>query len=76
MVLEKLIGKTEDSVTRMDIIPLLRAPLMGGRSEQKDRILRCISILKMRKLFFKKVKSRKWKQSCMFWHQNFWITKN
>lgn len=45
-VLEKLIGKTEDSITRVDIITLLFAPLMGGRSEQKDRILRCISILK------------------------------
>ena len=58
-VLEKLIGKTEDSITRMDIIPLLFAPLMCGRSEQKDRLLRCISILKNAEAVFQKSEIQK-----------------
>lgn len=58
-VLEKLIGKTEDSITRMDIIPLLFAPLMGGHSEQKDRILRCIRILKNAEAVFQKSEIQK-----------------
>ena len=53
-VLTKLIAKTEGSVTREDIIPLLFAPLMGGRSEQKDRILHCIQILKNAESAFQK----------------------
>ena len=58
-VLEKLIGKMEDSITRVDIIPLLFAPLMGGRSEQKDRLLRCISILKNAEAVFQKSEIQK-----------------
>ena len=53
-VLTKLIAKTEGAVTRENIIPLLFAPLMGGHSEQKDRILHCIQILKNAESAFQK----------------------
>lgn len=43
---KKLSDKATGDLTREDIIPLLFSPLMGGRSEQKERILRCIEVLK------------------------------
>lgn len=46
VLLKQLSDKAAGDLTREDIIPLLFSPLMGGRSEQKERILRCIEVLK------------------------------
>lgn len=46
VLLKQLSDKAGGDLTREDIIPLLFSPLMGGRSEQKERILRCIEVLK------------------------------
>ena len=47
------------ALTRDDVIPLLFSPLMGGRSEQKERILRGIRILKTGETAFPKEDVRK-----------------
>ena len=45
-VLDRIRENGAGCLSREDIIPLLFSPLMGGRSEQKDRILQGIRILK------------------------------
>ena len=45
-ILEQLDRKKEDVTTRETLFPLLFTPLLGGKSEQKERILKCIQILK------------------------------
>ena len=51
-LLEQLAEKTAGNLTREDIIPLLFSPLMGGRFRQKERILRCIEVLKNAETIF------------------------
>ena len=51
-LLEQLAEKTAGDLTREDIIPLLFSPLMGGRFRQKERILRCIEVLKNAETIF------------------------
>ena len=51
-LLEQLAEKTAGDLTREDIIPLLFSPLMGGRFGQKERILRCIEVLKNAETIF------------------------
>ena len=51
-LLEQLAEKTAGNLTREDIIPLLFSPLMGGRFGQKERILRCIEVLKNAETIF------------------------
>ena len=51
-LLEQLAEKTAGVLTREDIIPLLFSPLMGGRFGQKERILRCIEVLKNAETIF------------------------
>ena len=51
-LLEQLAEKTTGDLTRADIIPLLFSPLMGGRFGQKERILRCIEVLKNAETIF------------------------
>ncbi len=51
-LLEQLAEKTAGDLTREDIIPLLFSPLMGGRFRQKERILRCIEVLKSAETIF------------------------
>ena len=58
-LLEQLAEKTAGVLTREDIIPLLFSPLMGGRFGQKERILRCIEVLKNAETIFPKNDIRK-----------------
>lgn len=58
-LLEQLAEKTAGDLTREDIIPLLFSPLMGGRFGQKERILRCIEVLKNAETIFSKNDIRK-----------------
>ena len=58
-LLEQLAEKTAGVLTREDIIPLLFSPLMGGRFRQKERILRCIEVLKNAETIFPKNDIRK-----------------
>ena len=58
-LLEQLAEKTAGNLTREDIIPLLFSPLMGGRFRQKERILRCIEVLKNAETIFPKNDIRK-----------------
>ena len=58
-LLEQLAEKTAGNLTREDIIPLLFSPLMGGRFGQKERILRCIEVLKNAETIFPKNDIRK-----------------
>ena len=51
-LLKQLAEKTAGDLTREDIIPLLFSPLMGGRFGQKERILRCIEVLKNAETIF------------------------
>ena len=51
-LLEQLAEKNTGDLTRADIIPLLFSPLMGGRFGQKERILRCIEVLKNAETIF------------------------
>ena len=51
-LLKQLAEKTAGDLTREDIIPLLFSPLMGGRFRQKERILRCIEVLKNAETIF------------------------
>ena len=51
-LLEQLAEKNAGDLTREDIIPLLFSPLMGGRFRQKERILRCIEVLKNAETIF------------------------
>ena len=52
LLLEQLAEKNTGDLTRADIIPLLFSPLMGGRFGQKERILRCIEVLKNAETIF------------------------
>ena len=45
-ILKQLDREKEEGLTREALFPLLFAPLLGGRSEQKERILKCIQVLK------------------------------
>ena len=58
-LLKQLAEKTAGDLTREDIIPLLFSPLMGGRFGQKERILRCIEVLKNAETIFSKNDIRK-----------------
>ena len=58
-LLEQLAEKTAGDLTREDIIPLLFSPLMGGRFGQKERILRCIEVLKNAETIFQQNDIRK-----------------
>ena len=58
-LLKQLAEKTAGGLTREDIIPLLFSPLMGGRFGQKERILRCIEVLKNAETIFPKNDIRK-----------------
>lgn len=58
-LLKQLAEKTAGVLTREDIIPLLFSPLMGGRFGQKERILRCIEVLKNAETIFQKNDIRK-----------------
>ena len=58
-LLKQLAEKTAGVLTREDIIPLLFSPLMGGRFGQKERILRCIEVLKNAETIFPKNDIRK-----------------
>ena len=53
-VLDRIRENGAGCLSREDIIPLLFSPLMGGRSEQKDRILQGIRILKRGERIFPK----------------------
>ena len=57
--LEYLSKNPKETLTREDIIPLLFAPLMSGRSKQKERILQCLEILKKAEAIFSKSDIRK-----------------
>ena len=57
--LEYLSKNPKETLTREDIIPLLFAPLMSGRSKQKERILQCLEILKNAEAIFSKGDIRK-----------------
>ncbi len=58
-MLEQIWEKGAGSLTREDIIPLLLSPLMGGRAEQKERILKGIQVLKRGEEIFPKEDVRK-----------------
>ena len=57
--LEYLSKNPKEILTKEDIIPLLFAPLMSGRSKQKGRILQCLEILKNAEAIFSKSDIRK-----------------
>ena len=57
--LEYLSKNPKETLTREDVIPLLFAPLMSGRSKQKERILQCLEILKNAEAIFSKGDIRK-----------------
>ena len=57
--LSQLAEKPGENIDRKDIIPLLFSPLMGGHSEQKERILQCIQILKKAEQIFTKTDIQK-----------------
>ena len=46
LLLEQIAEKEDPQLSREDIIPLLFSPLMGGDSGQRERILKCIQILR------------------------------
>ena len=45
-ILERILRKPAENITRADMIPVLFSPLMDGVSMQKDRIAKSIQILK------------------------------
>ena len=45
-ILEQILRKPAENITREDIIPVLLSPLMDGVSKQKERMTRSIQILK------------------------------
>ena len=57
--LDFLSKNPKETLTREDVIPLLFAPLMSGRSKQKERILQCLEILKKAEAIFSKSDIRK-----------------
>ena len=57
--LDFLSKNPKETLTREDVIPLLFAPLMSGRSKQKERILQCLEILKKAEAIFPKSDIRK-----------------
>ena len=57
--LDFLSKNPKETLTREDVIPLLFAPLMSGRSKQKERILQCLGILKNAEAIFSKGDIRK-----------------
>ena len=57
--LDFLSKNPKETLTREDVIPLLFAPLMSGRSKQTERILQCLEILKKAEAIFSKSDIRK-----------------
>lgn len=58
-LLSQLSSKTPVTLTQEDVIPLLFSPLMGGRTEQKERILQSMEILRNAETTFTKNDIRK-----------------
>lgn len=58
-ILEQLAADPDRALTRDDIIPLLFSPLMGGDTGQKERILKCIQVLKNSETDFPKTDIQK-----------------
>ena len=57
--MEQLAADPDRALTRDDIIPLLFSPLMGGDTGQKERILKCIQVLKNSETDFPKTDIQK-----------------
>ena len=53
-ILERILRKPAENITRADMIPVLFSPLMDGVSMQKDRIAKSIQILKKSEDVFSK----------------------
>ena len=53
-ILDRILRKPAENITREDIIPVLFSPLMDGVSKQKDRIAKSIQILKKSENAFSK----------------------
>lgn len=58
-LLKQFAARSEKSLSREDVIPLLFAPMMGGKSNQRDRIFQCIQILHRAEQNFTETESRK-----------------
>ena len=58
-LLKQLTADPDRTLTREDIIPLLFSPLMSGYTGQKERILKCIHVLKKAETDFPKTDIQK-----------------